>query len=107
MTRLDRLERLRNHSTKYEVVAETSSQYGKRYLIAYTSRRSRHGLLKACQSKGEAIIKAFGITDNDQFIPSPKAADGFRIGVWQFRFSGRTQREAIMQGELPWIGEKE
>ena len=101
MSTQEKLEAIRNRSTKYEVVAVRGDH---RILICYTNAHSRHGLLRACQAHGNEIIKAFGISDEDSFVPAKKAADGFTIGNWCFRFSGRTQRDVYSTGsELTFI----
>ena len=38
-------------------------------------------------------------------VAGKKASDGFAIGEWQVRFTGRTERDAIMNGELPYVGD--
>ena len=108
VVQISKLNSLHNRASRYEVLATfaaTESHGETRVLIGYTCHRSRHGLLKCCQAQGQAIIDAFGICDNDRFIPAKRAAGGFTIGKWSFNFSGRTQREAIMEGEIVSISE--
>ena len=102
MSKTERLELLRNRLTGYEI---TASNGDRKILIAYSGAKSRHGLLRACQARGEKIIKALEISDDAMFLPAARAADGFKIGDWAFRFSGRTERDAIMEGELPYVGD--
>jgi hypothetical protein len=86
-TRAERLEALRNRLTRYEIAA--IHPMGERLLIAYSQAHSRHGLLAACRKRGELLIRALGITDTDMLIPAPKAADGFTLGHWTVRYTGR------------------
>jgi hypothetical protein len=100
-TTLERLARLQNYPTRYELVAERGET---RVLIAYSMRTGRHALLIAAQKHGPALIAMMGLTDDARIVFLKPARLGARIGEWSIRFSGRTQREAIA-AELPWIGE--
>lgn len=96
-----RLERLHNGPTRYELIAERGET---RILIAYSMRTGRHALLTSTQKHGPALIAMMGLTDEARIVFLKPAARGAQIGEWSIRFSGRTQREAI-QSELPWIGD--
>lgn len=48
----------------------------------------------------DAFVKPTG--DNG-ITWATRAADGGRMGAWTIRFTGRTQRDAIINGELPYI----
>ena len=91
-----RLARLRNHATLYEVVL-THETTGERRLLCYT-RRSDLGLRDYVARHAEAIV-AFTGSENYQLA----AGKGMQFGSWVATFSGRTQREAIMHGTLPWF----
>ena len=93
-----KLARLHNRATKYELTG-TNSETGARFLFGY-SRKGRAGLLSMLQKNGAAVAEFCG-ADAVQFGKS--AAAGASIGVWRFQFSGRTQREAIQAGELPFF----
>ena len=101
-TTAERLARLRNRATCYEIAA---IQGERRILIAYAAMHSRHGLLKACQNRGQMIIAALGIGESDLLMPAKRAAEGFTVGAWSIRFTGRTERDAIQEGELPYVGD--
>ena len=94
---LAKLSRIKNYSTRYEMVA-TNATTGESVLVCYTPRNNRRGMLDAIRNRAEAI-KTLANTD---------AATVGRIqvvvGDWTIRFSGRTQREAIIGGELRFIG---
>ena len=96
--RLVRLARLTNRGTYYELAAILGDQ---RRLVAYTQRRSRSGMLAACRNRAVLLIALTG-AENLQF--GKRTVDGATMGDWQIRFTGRTERDAIMEGELPYIG---
>lgn len=92
---LAKLARLKNHHTRYEI---TATKDGRAVLVGYTARTGRRGLLSMLQANGEAW---------GRFVRNPKcnitfrrpASAGADCAGWHIRFSGRTQREAILSGE--------
>lgn len=94
-----RLERLRHYSTRYEAVL-THADSGERRLLCYTARKSSAGLLSAVFSRGEALVAFSGA----ERVENIKGA-GLRLGPWRVAFSGRTQREAIITGELTYFAD--
>jgi hypothetical protein len=101
MTPHEKLARLHNGPTRYELIAERGET---RVLICYSMRTGRHSLLTAARKHGPALIAMMGLGDDAQIEFLKPAASGARIGDWSIRFSGRTQREAV-SSELPWIGD--
>jgi hypothetical protein len=97
-----RLARLYNRRTAYELVAIRDDR---RILIAYSQGRSRHSILAACRNRGQQVIDALGISASDLLMFAKRASDGCTIGPWSIRFSGRTEREAILTGELEYVGD--
>ena len=94
-----KLERLQNCATRYEAVV--IRQDGEKRLVAYSGRKSRAGLLSAVQQRGQAVIAFLGLSDSDQMT---WRNGEFALGTGHaIRWSGRTQRDAIMQGELTYI----
>lgn len=93
----NRLARLKNYRTRYELIATNAD--GRKVLVRYTSRVGRRGLYDALTQDAEQICQFFG-TDSIHF--GKRAADGATMGEWTIKFSGRTQREAILCGELPF-----
>ena len=94
-----KLARLQNCATRYEAVV--IRQDGEKRLVAYSGRKSRAGLLTAAQQRGKAVLAFLECNvastlewKNGEF----RMCDGSVI-----RWSGRTQRDAIMQGELTYI----
>jgi hypothetical protein len=90
-----KLTRLQNRATLYELAAIHPD--GRRILIAYCGRRSRHGLLDACRGHAAALV---ALTGDKTIGFAPRAAGGATMGDWSIRFTGRTERDAIMEGEL-------
>jgi hypothetical protein len=92
-----KLERLRHYSTRYEVVGRNGDVT---ILAGYTSKKTRHGLLGMVRQHGEAWVE-YANSTSLQF--RGKAADGVQVGEWTITFSGRTQREAYIAGEHPFV----
>jgi len=97
-----RLDRLANFATRYEAVLTLPD--GRKWLVAYCGRKSRAGLLAAVRERGKAILAR---------LPA-EAADGDLLwkggrfvftGGTTIAWSGRTQRDAICNGELPYVAE--
>lgn len=106
-----RLEREKYHATGYEVILEHDS--GERYLITYTRRRSYAGMRSAVwQNYFDeliAFLRARGMDDSAR-VEWDKSKKQERLSMhadkapeWTIRFSGRTKRECIIEGELPRI----
>lgn len=96
-----RLDGLRNRQTRYELVLVAPAG---RYLVAYCVRKGKIGALAALRAR----VAYLG-----RFVsgPRPLGADWDRvdkawvIGGARVHWSGRTQRDAIMHGELSYIGD--
>jgi hypothetical protein len=93
-----KLARLHNRATAHEVVAERGQQ---RLCVAYTQRSGRVGLLNACRSIGSLLVALPGAAEELTNLTARSA----KCGEWEIRYSGRTQREAYILGELPIVGE--
>ena len=98
-----KLSRLKNYATRYELVASRDNG-ADRYLIAYTPRNNRRGLWAAVTEPARAA-KLVKLTGSPEITFGKKASDGATMGDWEIRFSGRTQRECYLEGELTYIGE--
>lgn len=94
-----KLERLANRSTAYELAAIHPD--GRRVLIAY-SRKGRRGIFSAVRNRGEAVA---ALCQSQEFAFAKRAADGATCGEWSIRFTGRTQRDAYVEGELTYVGD--
>jgi hypothetical protein len=95
-----RLERLRNHATRHELAAINGDR---KILVCYASRTSRRGILAALEGRKERVDALVKLTGDNGITWCTHAADGGRMCDWTIRFTGRTQREAIMHDELPYI----
>jgi len=97
MTKTQQLERLRHYATRYELVAVKGDRT---VLVTYTSQKSRDGIYSSAQHRGEALAK---LTGTETITFAKKAKDGAEMNGWKINFSGRTQRDAICNGEHPFI----
>jgi len=91
-----KLTRLQNRATRYEVTA-THMSYPS-ILIGYTPLKSRSGLLVVLAPLADDILN---LTGCDQIRLERKCL--VNSTGWTFRFSGRTQRDAYVNGERPFI----
>ena len=89
-----KLAAIARYATAYEAVAVGPN--GERRLIAYCNPKSRDMLLKALRKRSAPFVALTGCAEVQA---SKRAADGFTAGPWAIRYSGRTQREAILAGE--------
>jgi len=98
--RTARLTALMRHPTRYEVTATHPD--GTICLVGYTPRRGGSGLLALARTHGAALIAWLGVTDDTPFAWGPRR-QSLTLGAARLAFSGRTEREAILAGELPRI----
>jgi hypothetical protein len=94
-----KLASLQNRATRYELVA--SHPDGRRFLVAYCGRKNRQGLFSAVAGRAAAMT---ALTGDESIHFGKRAADGGTMGEWTIRFSGRTQRDCYLEGELEYIG---
>lgn len=96
-----RLKSLKYHATKYEIVA--THKDGRKVLVGYTPRKGRQGLWAMVAKNATAWIAFSG---EGSLTFAKRAADGATAGDWNINFSGRTQRDAIINGELPFFAKE-
>jgi len=89
-----KLENLKNYSTLYEVVLVNGTDSR---LIGY-GRKSKSGLIATVQQKGDEILRVVDIPEDFNGAITAHSMD--LSGGWIAKFSGRTQRQAIIEGEL-------
>jgi len=89
--------------TKYEITALEMSPNGGCYLIAYSGQRSRAGLLIAMRKFGDELVEKLGVTDDHKITWAGGLRSSATLAGWIISFTGRTQKEAQREGELPWI----
>lgn len=99
MTTQEKLQRIQNRTTQYELIAIKGET---RILIGYCAK-TRPGLLGMCRKNGQAVVDLCCPTGAENLMFGKKAAAGATIGEWVVRFTGRTQRDAILEGELPFV----
>lgn len=99
----DELARLHRSPTRYEVRADHPD--GRKLLIGYTARRSRSGIGSAIRQRIKIIATALDVGDADLFTWRKPASAGCDLGPWHIYITGRTQRDAVIGGELDYIGD--
>lgn len=95
-----KLARLHNRPTAYELVATSGDRS---VLVAYSQSQGRSALLKCLRHREQAVVSLFNEGADPNVTFGKKASDGATVGAWTIRFSGRTQRDAIINGELPYV----
>lgn len=99
-----RLEQCYRRSTRYEIVAEFG---GARYLLGYRTGQSKGELVNLARARGgDELVRMSGITDAD--LGAYTRATGWTFGSkLRIGRTGRTERDAILEGELPKIQKQE
>ena len=95
-----RLARLKNYRTRYELVIDGPK--GK-FLVFYISRRNRAGLLIGLRERAGDGSLGIIVDPNLPLHFGKLARDGATLGEYRVYFSGRTQREAYLGGELVFL----
>ncbi len=90
-----KLTRLHNRATLYELVVKNHTSC---FFLSYTWGRTRALLLKVARKNGAALS---ALTGSDSLDFAKKTADGGTMEDWALVWTGRTEREAICQGEYP------
>lgn len=90
-----------HYRTRYEITATHPD--GRAWLVGYTARPSRHGLLNLMRQHAGKLIQILGIGEQDQMTFGTKPRAHATVSGWTVGLTGRTQREAKQGGELPWI----
>jgi hypothetical protein len=100
--KLARANRLCGFRTRYEVAAICDD--GRRYLLAYTSQKSRRGLWNSLTERLEdgSLDRVIGTRAVDWCKPASKGA---RLGQWTVQFTGRTQRDCYCGTELEFLAD--
>lgn len=79
-----------NRPTRYEITATNGAHT---FLVGYTPRLSRPGLLVAMQKHGEQLIALCGIGDQHEIAFRCHPRIHAHVNGWTIGFTGRTQRE--------------
>lgn len=92
-----RLANLKHHATLYELAITDGTTM---YLVCYSDRKGRSGILGCIRNKGRGE-RVVALTGSETLTFAKRAADGATLGRWTINFTGRTERQAIAEGELP------
>lgn len=99
MTKLERLEAISRRATQHEVTLTTTN--GQTYLVGYTIHNSGSGMLRLARVYGKEILSALGIRETED--PAVTFSKGRKTitfaGKGSISLTGRTQRDAISNGE--------
>lgn len=103
-----RLQQIANRFTRYEVVLCLPDN--SRRLIGYTARPGRSGLFRMLSAVAPRVLALMHLPETSRVKCSGRGKLGH---VWTFdngaavRFSGRTERDAILAGELETLPKAE
>lgn len=98
-----KLEAIKNRATRYELVIERGAE---RLRLCYTGRKNRNGIIDAIRRNGAELVDLTG-AESFKLGSGNCAGPSVLLGDWRICFSGRTQREAIIAGELRWFASQE
>src|SRR5438046_605937 len=94
-----RLARLARYPTAYELAINTID--GRKLLIAYSQRRTTQCLLANMRAHRETLCRLIDDCQGDLNRTGP----AYVAPTWRIGFTGRTERQAISEGELPRMSE--
>ena len=89
-----KLTRIKNYHTRYEAIITDGTIT---YLLAYICGKSFSNLYRATANRVAEVNK---VTNAETWIQNRKLT----AGTFEIKYSGRTQREAILDGEYPYVG---
>lgn len=98
-TQIAKLEAIKNRTTCYELVISRGAE---RFRLCYTARKNRRGMIDWIFRNGKELAAFSG----SQEVVFGKGATA-QLGDWHISFSGHTQREAILSGELGWFASEQ
>jgi hypothetical protein len=84
-----------NTPTRYEMIAERGTE---RYVIGYYARRTRRSVWAAAFDSRIRMLD--GLDEAPVDVSGKGARTAIAFNGWTVRFSGRTERSAIAEGEL-------
>lgn len=97
-----RLASLRLRATRFEAVLERldDGAIAETWLLGYSGRRSRSGLMELVRQNGPRILVAVEIADDD-VLRFNRDKSVMLSASARVRFSGRSERGCICSGEQP------
>lgn len=96
-----RLNSIAHFHTAYEAVVVRGD--GTRVLLAYCVRKSGRGLRDALRKRWDAVCAFLALDDEIATFDVISKNEIRAIGGGVIRWSGRTERDAIMAGELTYV----
>ena len=78
MTKIEKLERIKNYATRYEVALTLAD--GRKMLVCYTPRKNKTGLLSAIQQRGKGMQR-LGLHHRPQAVIRGKPAEFAKPGL--------------------------
>lgn len=97
-----KLDRIQGYRTLYEMAVIRAD--GAKALVCYTSPPSRRHMWDAICKRSDKILAFTGTAQNGERMGFLGKAKEVRIGNGAIiRLTGRTQRDAIIEGELPYV----
>lgn len=97
-----KLARCYNRRTLYE--ATIIRPDGAKVLLAYVQSANKRGLRDAVWKRGQDIVSWLNAPADAEMTWKRGSTDMQITGGGIVHLSGRTQREAIIEGELPYVG---
>lgn len=94
---MQKLARIQGRGTAYEVVITKGDTT---YLVSYVARHSYAGMRDAVVQRAEEIVVKTNAAHIDKAGRTITTDNG-----WTIKFSGRTQRDAICNGEHTYVGD--
>jgi hypothetical protein len=95
-----KLEAIKNRATRYEVVLTNGTDVR---LVGYTARKGRPGLMSLIRAHGPAILAVTNLSQSAIFKFTTTREASLGENGWIVKFTGRTQRDAILAGEVESI----
>lgn len=96
-----KLALLQNRATRYEVAVTHADR--RRVLLCYTAKHSSRGLTDALRGRMVEVGTFLALPDEARFAVQAGENRITASSGGEVSFTGRTQRQAIMEGELPFI----
>jgi hypothetical protein len=98
-----KLDRIQGRRTLYEMAVIRAD--GAKALVCYTSPPSRRFMWDVICKRSDKILAFSGAAQNGERMAFLGKAKEVKIGNGAIiRLTGRTQRDAIIEGELPYVG---
>lgn len=103
MTLEKKLARIARYRTAYELAMVHPD--GRRVLVCYSNGRSRNDVFTIVQKRAQHVARLLGVAaESLQITFAKRSGEGATIGEWSVVWTGRTQREAYIAGELEYVG---